>query len=534
MPRKKSYLTATDMFCGAGGSSQGVRNVGKKTGGGIEVTMAMNHWRLAIDTHNTNFPDTDHDCADVSNSDPRRYPSTDILIGSPECRTHTPAGGNTHRAFKKQLDLFDKGKIDPSTERSRATMWDIVRFAEYHNYRAIVVENVIEAKTRWQLFDTWLMAMHNLGYNHRCVYLNSMHFFPTPQSRDRMYIVFWKKGQPAPMLDYTPIAYCGKCENNVQSVQTWKRSDRQYGKYRQQYVYCCPVCASVVEPYYFASLNCIDWTDIGQRIGDRKKPLSPNTTKRINYGIDKHAGSPSLSSFLVNTLNGKNDHTRNRSVFDTGFTQTTYNGQMLVNPFIIKNEHSNAVDMTRSASEALQTQCTRQTFSLVVHPFLIGNYSPGWAKSATQPFGTITCNDHHGVLNAPFLVEMHSKGRARSVSSELNTITAGAVKTGIVTTDAWNSFVAAYHNGSSITRHYTEALPTQTTNDANALVTYKKPNIDDCYYRMLKPGEVKLGMAFDHDYVILGNSREQVKQCGNAVTPPAMEWLITQIYNSLK
>ena len=83
MPKKKSYLTVTDQFCGAGGSSLGA------AASGMEVMLAMNHWRLAIETHNTNFPDTLHDLADVSNTDPRRYASTDILVTSPEC---FPAG----------------------------------------------------------------------------------------------------------------------------------------------------------------------------------------------------------------------------------------------------------------------------------------------------------------------------------------------------------------------------------------------------------------------------------------------------------
>ncbi len=52
MPRKKSYLTATDCFCGAGGSSQGAKRAG------VEVKMALNHWKLAIETHSTNFPET--------------------------------------------------------------------------------------------------------------------------------------------------------------------------------------------------------------------------------------------------------------------------------------------------------------------------------------------------------------------------------------------------------------------------------------------------------------------------------------------
>ena len=49
--RKKSFITVTDQFCGAGGSSIGA------TKAGAELRLALNHWQLAIDTHNTNFPD---------------------------------------------------------------------------------------------------------------------------------------------------------------------------------------------------------------------------------------------------------------------------------------------------------------------------------------------------------------------------------------------------------------------------------------------------------------------------------------------
>lgn len=72
MGRKNSYLTITDQFCGAGGSSQGARRLSQKIGGGLEVKLAMNQWRFAIETHNTNFPDTEHDCADIQAIDSSR------------------------------------------------------------------------------------------------------------------------------------------------------------------------------------------------------------------------------------------------------------------------------------------------------------------------------------------------------------------------------------------------------------------------------------------------------------------------------
>lgn len=264
MTNKNSYITATDQFCGAGGSSIGA------TTAGIEVKLAMNHWKLAIETHNTNFPKVEHVCTDISATDPRRYPSTNILITSPECTNHSLAKGKPRRYYTR--DLFGNVLIDPSEERSRATMWDVPRFAEYHDYEIIVVENVVDAG-KWRLWDSWLHAMQSLDYEHQVVYFNSMFAWPTPQSRDRMYTVFWKKGNPAPNLDFRPQAPCQNCLKTVEAIQTWKKS-AHWGRYKAQYFYRCPECSHKVTPYYYAAFNAIDWTIQAERIGDRKRPLN--------------------------------------------------------------------------------------------------------------------------------------------------------------------------------------------------------------------------------------------------------------------
>ena len=105
-------LTATDLFCGAGGSSLGARAAG------IELRMAANHWQTAIDVHQAHFPDAGHDIADISQADPRRYPRTDILLASPECTNHSQARGVSRK--KQNPSLWDAP--DPSAERSRATV----------------------------------------------------------------------------------------------------------------------------------------------------------------------------------------------------------------------------------------------------------------------------------------------------------------------------------------------------------------------------------------------------------------------------
>jgi DNA (cytosine-5)-methyltransferase 1 len=400
------------------------------------------------------------------------------------------------KVAKKQMDLFNSGKLDPAAERSRATMWDVCRFAEYHKYNAIIVENVVDAR-KWIMFDAWLSAMYALGYLHRCVYLNSQHAHPTPQSRDRMFVVFWKKGNKAPMLDYTPAAYCPRCGKDVMSVQTWKNPEKRYGKYKQQYVYCCPADNTVVEPYYYASFNCIDWSDLGTRIGDREKDLSPNTTKRIQHGLDKYGHEP----MIVHAAYGPKARGVFRSAMEPCFTHTTVPSQAIVTPFIIKQEHS-------------QNQ--------------------GNVKASTSPFQTQTTRQSMAVVTPPIMTEMYGNGTARKGTDPLNTVTAGGIKTGIVTDQAFNAFLTSYYSTGHSTKHITQEMGSVTTNDRHTLVSYQKPAVEDCYYRMLKPLEIKLGMAFDSDYIVLGSGKDQVKQLGNAVTPPAMEWLVGQVIESLK
>lgn len=120
-------VTFTDLFCGAGGSSLGAAMAGG------ELRIGLNHWNRAILTHSENFPEADHDCADVSSlttAQIRRYPDSDILLASPECVNHTLAKG-ARRRKPQAASLFDDGPAgDDEQDRSRATMWDVVRFAE--------------------------------------------------------------------------------------------------------------------------------------------------------------------------------------------------------------------------------------------------------------------------------------------------------------------------------------------------------------------------------------------------------------------
>lgn len=522
--RLNTKADCSDYFCGAGGTGQGAQEAG------LEMTIAANHWKLATETYESNFTKTKVYCADITASDPRYFPSTTFGLFSPECTTLSPAGGNHYAAFKKQMDLFEKGLIDPTAERSRMTMWDVVRFTEYHGYEIVVVENVVEAKTRWALFDVWLQAMHNLGYQHECLYINSMHCHPTPQSRDRMYVVFWKKGNPKPDLNFTPEAYCQHCEKDVNAYQWWKNQNKKWGKYgtNGQYLFRCPKCTNTVEPYYHAAFNIIDWSIPGKPIMGRKKPLSDNTIRRCQYGLDKYGDI----SLVIGSRYHAGMECRVKTVNDPLTTQPTQSSHSFLFPYMIKTDNASGKDATsvRSAANPFRTVTTSDPHGIVL-PFVAELNRTGKSRSTEKALSTVLANGNHHAI----VVVNNGQSKARPSTDAMPSVTT-EMKHGIINPESVNSFLSYYNgcngNGSQAS-HITEPTGVVSTVDRIALVQHKKPTLEECTYRTIRPHEVHKAMAFRDDYIILGNGKEQVKQLGNGVTPPAMKWIIGRCLKSL-
>ena len=475
-------ITVTDMFCGAGGSTTGA------TLAGASVRLAINHWQRAIETHNTNYPDTLHALTDLHKASPRRFPSTTIIIASPECTSHSLAKGRKRK--EQGAGLWDTGEPDlaaEAEERSRCTMWTPLDWAEYHDYQAVILENVVDAHL-WRPFQAWLQAWRSLDYDFELVYLNSMHAHPTPQSRDRMYFVAWKRGNRKPNVKITPQAYCQKCEQNVSAVQCWKNSSKRYGKYKQQYIYACPICATEVTPYYYAAMNAIDWSLPAPRIGDRAKPLRVKTMQRIAHGLEKFSREPFISELH-------------------GFSKA------------------------RSITEPLATVCAGGLHHGLVVPFLLNLNHPNTRATsvAEQPSPTLTAYDDNALITPPFILDHVAEYRPRPITEPFSTIVGGGNHQSVVTPPAW--LMSYYNNGQMVP--VSHPVPTVTTLDRCALVTGKDIAVEDCGFRMLVPKEIQAAMAFPADYVVTGTRKEQVKQLGNAVTPPAMKLLMERVLATL-
>lgn len=490
-----TIFDTTDLFCGAGGSSTGAIQAG------AEVRLAINHWDRAIETHNRNHPNVTHVLTDISRADPRRYPSTTLLIASPECTNHALAKGKQRKNLG-QCRLPGLGEItyDPSEERSRCTMWDPLRFAEVHSYSLVILENVVDARY-WVMWDAWLHAWQNLGYEYELVSLNSMFAPPTPQSRDRLYFVAWKRGQRKPGLALRPPAYCPRCQCRVEAVQVWKNPAKRVGKYRQQYVYACPGCDREVVPDYEPAASAIDWACPITRIGDRARPLKPKTLARIEEGLKRFARDP----FLVG-LNHERVQASSATA-QTWPTVTTYDDTGLVTPY----------------------------------PFLVELHGTSTARSLTSPLGTVCAGgEHHGLVTPqPFLIDHVAEYRPRPLDGPMSTIVGGGNHHSLVVPPATPAWILSYYQNGAL-QPVSEAVPTVTTLPRHALVTAdissqqgEPVRIEDCGFRMLEPHEIQAAMAFPKEYVVTGTRREKVKQLGNAVTPPVMRELVSRCLASL-
>jgi DNA (cytosine-5)-methyltransferase 1 len=556
-------LTLTDLFCGAGGSSTGAI-----AAPGVEVRVASNHWQLAVETHNTNHPDADHICADLSQIHPRYFPTSDILWASPECTNHSRAKGRP--ADTAQGQLWGEALPDEAAERSRATMWDVVRFSEHHRYAAVIVENVVEV-AQWLPFRAWLAAMDSLGYTHRLVSLNSMHAqthgLPAPQSRDRLYIVFWLKGNRTPDLDemQRPLAWCDACTEVVRARQWWKR-DRgpdQVGRYRSQYLYRCPNTAcrhAIVEPAWLPAYTAIDWTIPGQRIGDRAKPLADKTRARIAAGIARYwspihleaAGHTYDAADPKHPQHGDpNSYYRAWPVDDVLKTLHTIESKALAVP--VEGRDGKFATPTGAA---FRTQTTRLETGLAM-PFIAELRGGGsTARPTTETLATLTAGGNHHGLVVPAGGTWNED--ARSTDDALRALTTrdayalavpyyGTAETArpvdepigtLTTRDRYALVMRNNGGGAEMTTPAWESLRTLTTAGHQSILTpgdiaAAAAQVDDVMFRMLEPSEAKRGMAFPSDYVILGNRREQVRMAGNAVTPPAARDLVACVAEAL-
>jgi len=572
-------VDTVDLFAGAGGTTTGALMVP-----GVHVVVAANHWRMAIETHAANHPQTDHACVDLHLEDPAYFPKTRMLWASPECTKWSQANSTPRPAIEE--GLFEDPESSDAAQRSRLLMFDVLRFIDHHHYDLVIVENVVDIATNAKYalaWAEWRRRLKALGYAHRAVSLNSMHAqafgAPAPQSRDRLYIWCWPENRPAPDFEriLRPRAWCPR-HGVVESHQAWKNG-RSVGKYGSQYNYVCtvPGCRQVVEPAWLPAAQAIDWSIPGDRIGDR---LKPKTRARIAAGIARYWGPLQLDTDetqRANTYDAADpNHPRHGDpdayyrAWPTDDPMRTLNTRE-VKALAVPTEGRADLWRAQALDVPLRTQTARLELGLAREPFVSELRGGGSvAHSTTEPLSTVSAGgNHHALITRHYGIPGGNPARHTTTDLDaLRTLTGNGGNMSLVQ----DALFAPYYGTAAEAKPATRPLGTLTTRDRYALVhrhntggaemttpeseylrtltgggnvsLLRPPRhqvteadlrsaedmLPEVLFRMFRPHEVAAGMAFpaDYDWTTArdekgraATNRDLVKMAGNAVTPPA-------------
>jgi site-specific DNA-cytosine methylase len=555
-------LIAVDLFSGFGGLTEGIRRAGFTT------IMAANHNDYKVRVHEANHPDAEHWIADLVDPDSSDYhsaadlPSADILVAGISCTNHS--GANTQKAYEQGLTLFDIADDEEYAERvtrsekDRATALCVLQYAEKHHPRMMLIECTTEF-TSWgpalpgkkkvgdgSTYRWWRQQIRNMKYRGRVLYLNSQ-FFGVSQSRDRIYMAFWDESVPEPDLDHRPATYCRRCDEVVPAVWSWKTGVPPSGtvRYGQQYNYRCPRCTGEVVPPMTPSVNSIDFTNLGTRIGDKPDKLHqdgswgpmarstmgraarcfnrlpdfppvmlPARTATHTVPAQRTAGSTALAGNIIAAHRHNGDGQHISRPMDT-ITSTHEKGLLLA-------AVDNYQGAPRGLGEPLPTQGGSETMALVsagVAPLRNG----GIARGVDEPLPAVTASETLSLVSAGVL------------PFRRNTVpTTHAEPMPTVTADQNAGLLSA--QGQLISSDARTAPQV----DAEWLEALRSLKLEDCYFRMLFKWEIGRACDFDVDFpghegtfVVWGTAQQQIDGYGNAVSPGVGKWLGMRLRPSL-
>ena len=432
-------IRAVDLFAGAGGASTGLVLAAEAVGVQVDLT-AVNHWPAAVHTHATNYPKAKHLCQSVESVDPREVVPgghLHLLVAGPECTFFSAARG---------------GK--PIDDQRRASPWQIQRWCELLRVDHVLVENVPEFESwgplnakgrpipskKGTVYRAWVSALEAMGYTVEARVLCAADFGEAT-TRRRLFVQAVRGRRPIlwPEPTHSPTG----ASTLLRGTQRWR-----------------------------PAREVIDWSHKGRSIFQRKKPLSPNTLRRIAEGLKRFGGG----AFVLSQQSGGAP----RSVNDPLPTLATDGVVGLVQPFLVPmyGERRNQAPRTHSIEDPV----------------------PTIPASGGGKFGLVE----------PFLLNLSHGQRVHAIDEPLPTITtAKGGELAVV-----QPFTMPYcSNGGRLARPVSEPLATITTRDRIALV---QPDGGDILFRMLSPRELAAAMGFPEDYQFIGNKSETIAMIGNA------------------
>ncbi|MFG8423406.1 DNA cytosine methyltransferase [Pseudomonas aeruginosa] len=268
-----------DLFAGGGGASTGL-----EMGLGRKVDLAINHSPAAISMHEANHPHAEHLPTDVWGIDPieaTKGATVGWLHASPDCRHHSQAAGGQPRKkeirdlswvvvkWAGKLQKLGRGPWVISLENVKQILqWGpLIAKRDKSTGRVVRLDGTVagpgervprheqflvpDPKRKGRTWRQFLRALEGFGY-HVDYWVERNCDYGDPTTRQRLYLVATDGG-------FEPVA--------AEKTHAAKPSKG-------------------MKPYRTAA-ECIDWSDLGQSIRNRKKPLAEATMRRIAKGIEK-------------------------------------------------------------------------------------------------------------------------------------------------------------------------------------------------------------------------------------------------------
>ena len=521
---KPRELNTVDLFCGAGGATTGLEMALDRLGF-RHRGIAINHWRVAVDTMRANHPDVDTKQMSIEEAVPADLVpggTVDFLWASPSCTHHSRAKGGKPRSnqLRAQPELVLTW-LDQLFVR-RLCIENVPEFVEWGPLSA--AGRPIESK-KGACFRAWIAALEARNYRVEWRILNCADYGDAT-TRRRFFLQAVRKG--CGKIRWPEPEYAEKPQTDL-----WGHTPKKWRGIRE----------------------CLDLSDLGTSIFNRKNPLSKNTLRRVAVGMKKYNGMDFLMDMLG--IDGP-DESRLRSLDEPMPTQHSGGNRCaLVKPFVVRlNRHCDAEDIdapistvtangqhhafcqpliidhfqggeAHSVDEPLGAQTTHDRYS-VATPFIVEHLKNGKAKPLDSPIGAQTTKDKFSVCT-PLVLGQQGGAQALPVDKPCPTIaTAGAIRL------ATPIIIDMSRPGGNDSGHILSAdEPIQTITSCDAMQLATPVVIDgvdmshlprlpdgrllDIRLRMLKPSELAAAHSFPADYRLTGNRTEQVKQIGNSV-----------------